>query len=181
MTHHILKFLDQRIEGIQRISKDRRSTRALSAALVSSRTDSSINEDEFNSTSGLMTTNSDKSPAFKAWLKSPSDISSSSQSASKDGRVYRLALPSTWPVTPLKSVYSVSLLSLCDCTDAWRLTVATWHPGRLFDETLHPSGVRTIVSPWLLLVLVRSIRALMSLPTLSVVPSQHAVTRYHNE
>ncbi|KAE9045068.1 hypothetical protein PR002_g2439 [Phytophthora rubi] len=59
--------------------------RAFSACLVSSRTASSRSDDEFNPSSGRITTTSAKSPAFIASPNSAKDISSSSRRASKKG------------------------------------------------------------------------------------------------
>ncbi|RAW24466.1 hypothetical protein PC110_g19108 [Phytophthora cactorum] len=66
-------------------------------------------DEEFNSSSGRITTTSAKSLTFKASPNSAMDISSSSNRAFTAGIESRLMSPSTPPVTPLTYVYDCSL------------------------------------------------------------------------
>ena len=122
--------------------------RALSTLFVSSRTDSSMSDEEFRSTPERMIKRSDNSPAFKVWLNSSSEIYFRSNRASKEGTASRLTLSSTWPFTPLTSVYSgLLLLSFYQCvttSNDFHFAVAVCCRYRLFRETLHLLNVKGI-------------------------------------
>ncbi|KAG2780814.1 hypothetical protein Pcac1_g8932 [Phytophthora cactorum] len=112
-------------------------------------------DEEFNSSSGRITTTSAKSPAFKASPNSAMDISSSSNRAFTAGREYRLMSPSTPPVTPLTIVYNSSLqsrgASLLVTLDTWSDIIDVKDALRLILLSLRdrdqPDEVGVVTSP----------------------------------